>query len=1031
MAESMVSQPQPSPEIAFITIRLVNTAFKSIPGATSRPETGTDEPRIIESNEPDMVTSDQHRNDIAMIISAPYEFETFFPPDQLDTFIWLHVPNAHSSVKMACTGICFPSSWLLPYSSAALRKSGFSKFAQLLDNPQYQKRTHSRMLSNGVLPASGTAMTKRFYLDLGPSDDSELHAEHLEALTLPRGIIRYSTMVDNGEESVPRSCAGGHDDACRCFQLALSKAASANTVPDNEGKAEDEQEEEADADAAAEDGQTNTPATEMQYDAHSNAPAQDRGTDIDQDDAAPTQRYETRLNKPRPHSIWDGELKPEYQIDDYCEIRHICNVIRLLMAIAGHRLFLNSAARVYTLAGLAKLFTLVSSDGYYDGGLQMYVDHATFANKLRSMISEWFYMPKNAIIIDVLPEECFIIAWNFKLAPVTRVAFRILVAETALLDTLDSGAKPRTPQARRTTAFGRELSGLLDDDMENIVEHASGELVQRLLRLRDATDDRISTLATHTHANPPAGDGADTEAPYNFAKDPFFSQIKDGILANLVKVSDTLETFAFAEQTILSNCPRLPFLAVVKKPVQAAFEAVQDLLRHLAVRVVKTYRGTLEDSALHFPAMHARPMKRYIDLYRRKGPTESTTSLAYAYRRLSHDQKCMTSLYWKSIWANSSTGHLQPSYDSLLEAVDKLVLDAVTRDFETAKMGRTTESLLRDMQRDLLFRLQDIGLFTHVMYGNTADFFSFVQVTIALTCLVTKPILALHDRTYFSPKIEIDAIQPSPHLMLCLTPDEFRFLPMWAGGNNDDTGAVFQTALPSAQLGPVGPGPAYNTGHTTASSASTADTDFDSVSVAAVSVAGPPSVSSDGIGEFVDLRLSDPGTERAASTTSESTDYQAARGLMKLGLNSRPSSSVADAHAAGSSRNADSSSVSQQANRTISSVTGGRSANASSNRSLTAPSDMASSFVIVEDAAAAPTMTAPTMADAEMGFSHTGDSYDFDDDDFDAGDDDDDDDADNMQEFLDGDDSDARSDDTLMPDREEIMEAMRRDGARV
>ncbi|EPE10629.1 hypothetical protein F503_05724 [Ophiostoma piceae UAMH 11346] len=1028
---------------------MVNKPFKSIPGTSSfsrssRLETTeTDEPGIFESDEPGMAALDQHRNDIAMIISAPYEFETFFPSDQLDTFIWLHVPNAHSSVKMACTGICFQSSWLLPYSSAALRNSGFSKFAQLLDNPQYQKRTRNRMSANGILPVCDNLKTKRLYLDLGPSDDSELHAEHLEALTLPRGIIRYSTMVDNGEESVPRSCAGGHDDACRCFQLALGKAASANLVPGPEGKAECEQDEEeikgdktTAPDTDAEDGQANTPVMETQGEAHTAAPARDGENDVDQGEAAPTQRYETGLNGPKLHSVWDGELKPEYQIDDYCEIRHICNVIRLLMAIAGHRLFLNSAARVYTLAGLAKLFTLVSSDGYYDGELQMYADHATFANNFRSMVSEWFFKPKNAAIIDILPEECLIIAWNLKLAPVARCAFRILVAETALLDTLDNGAKPRTPQARRITAFGRELSGLLDDDMENIVEHASGELIQRLLKLRDATTEKISTLATHTQTRRPVGDGADTEAPYNFAKDPFFSQAKEGVLANLVKVSDTLETFAFAEQTILSNCPLLPFLPTVKKPVQAAFEAVQGLLRHLAVRVVKSYRGTSAESRANFPAMHAQSMKRYIDLYRRKGLNDSPTWLLYAYKRLSDDQKCMTSLYWKSLWEYSSARSYQETrealYADLLEAADTTILDAVTRDIETAKMGRTTESLLRDMQRDLLFRLQGIGLLTDLVHGNTADFFSFVKMTNALTSLVSEPFIPLHDRTYFSPKIEIDTLQPSPHLMLCLTSDEFRFLPMWAGGNNDDTGAVFQTALPSAQLGPVGPGPAYHTGHTTASSASTVDTGFDSASVAALSMRGPPSVSSDGVGEFVDLRLSDTGTERAASTTSESTDYQVARGLTKLGLNSRPSSSVADSHVAASFLNADGSSASQQASRNISSVTGGRSANASSSRSLTAPSDMASSFVIVEDAtpaAPAQTTAAPTMTDAEVDSSYGDDSYEFEDDDFDTGDDDDD--ADNMQEFTDDDDSDARSDDTLMPDREEIMEAMRRDGAQV
>jgi hypothetical protein len=52
------------------------------------------------------------------------------------------------------------------------------------------------------------------------------------------------------------------------------------------------------------------------------------------------------------------------------------------------------------------------------------------------------------------------------------------------------------------------------------------------------------------------------------------------------------------------------------------------------------------------------------------------------------------------------------------------------------------------------------------------------------------------------------------HLRLALQQNEMKYLPLWAGGTNDGTGGVFEEPLPPATLGPIGPGPSYNTGFT-------------------------------------------------------------------------------------------------------------------------------------------------------------------------------------------------------------------------
>lgn len=67
--------------------------------------------------------------------------------------------------------------------------------------------------------------------------------------------------------------------------------------------------------------------------------------------------------------------------------------------------------------------------------------------------------------------------------------------------------------------------------------------------------------------------------------------------------------------------------------------------------------------------------------------------------------------------------------------------------------------------------------------------------------------------------------------LLCLTDDEWKYLPLWAGGNEDGSGGVFAPAVPPAPpgAGPNGPGPAFHTGYSMPSRSGT-EMDFDDTS---------------------------------------------------------------------------------------------------------------------------------------------------------------------------------------------------------
>lgn len=74
-------------------------------------------------------------------------------------------------------------------------------------------------------------------------------------------------------------------------------------------------------------------------------------------------------------------------------------------------------------------------------------------------------------------------------------------------------------------------------------------------------------------------------------------------------------------------------------------------------------------------------------------------------------------------------------------------------------------------------------------------------------------------KTFRRPKSEV-VLSRTRHLELGLSEDEFKYLPLWAGGFEDGTGGVFEPTVPDAELGPSGPGPAYHTGDTVATETS-------------------------------------------------------------------------------------------------------------------------------------------------------------------------------------------------------------------
>ncbi len=93
--------------------------------------------------------------------------------------------------------------------------------------------------------------------------------------------------------------------------------------------------------------------------------------------------------------------------------------------------------------------------------------------------------------------------------------------------------------------------------------------------------------------------------------------------------------------------------------------------------------------------------------------------------------------------------------------------------------------------------------------------------------------------------------------LLCLTDDEYKFLPLWADGLDDGSGGVFQEEIPLAAKGPIGPGPSFHTGSTANSMASEFEFDDCSSAFASHTMEGAETslAVEDGFSSFLDRRM--------------------------------------------------------------------------------------------------------------------------------------------------------------------------------
>lgn len=328
-----------------------------------------------------------------------------------DTLVFVDLPNSvKDSRKQAdCDNIAYRSQ-SFRVSSETLLATGSAKFKELL-GPSYQFRVQRRRKLVNKLPEG-----VKFVLDLTPPSEGDDLVFQMTELSLTPGITNW--WISDKFHTIDPAHVSGHDDACTCKRQSPSLSAGEILDP----------------------GLANA------------------GTLATKPHLPPTASIVDRFREEGNNELY---LTPQFRkIPDYCAVRHRNAIVRLLIVIEGRDICLDSASRVWTLIGVAKILDCI--------------------DVIRDRVAQWLLQPRNSRFIEVLPEEALRIGYDLKLPDVTKTAFRILVNEMAIREAGTPGTSPKAP---RTTVFGRRM-GEVRDELQDLIQHAARALVERISMLR-------------------------------------------------------------------------------------------------------------------------------------------------------------------------------------------------------------------------------------------------------------------------------------------------------------------------------------------------------------------------------------------------------------------------------------------------------------------------------------------------------------------------------------------------------------------
>ncbi|KAH8755925.1 hypothetical protein BGZ57DRAFT_859686 [Hyaloscypha finlandica] len=556
---------------------------------------------------------------------------------------------------------------------------------------------------------------------------------------------------------------------------------------------------------------------------------------LEQGDEGPTIKKEVPFDKEVTEvtELLDEKMAIEQlgeEILDYCPIRHRAGIERLLQVIEGKDPRLDSAPKVWTLAVLGKYFDCASTVTDY--------------------VVRWTVAEPNCRFMEVLPEAALKLGMMLQNHTLTRAGFAVLVSEEALrvgaekyVEDISIKNKSHKVNNKGLTRFGRACEDL-DEDVSNLIQHAGRSFSARIeLKLSKLLEKQMNWLG---------------ELP-EFAKLLLFQQHVDTLVGSTKSASPGL------------------ILIDQKRSVDALVSSLRDYVRG---RIVYRLLDDLSYQQSKDGTNH-RIAERWQHLDQPGGPCLIHD---YIYNTLSDHERMVTRGFWEMMRAmawdtNQPTNELLDKLQSNNTYCSQNLEIAKKYGIEYVRMRH-----LEDRTREVNTALRDTTLHSSFHLGQNTAPATFKSAFVPpptvneMTERMSQPrqerdipnatlddwyeakdrvnsggspwtasyweheVMA-KDTTYGVPRFSLYEFlkEVKGHItsicstmlgrgehdwsvlcdtLLCLSDEEYKYLPLWAGGMNDGSGGVFEQEIPPAEKGPIGPGPAFHTGSTANSMAS-------------------------------------------------------------------------------------------------------------------------------------------------------------------------------------------------------------------
>ncbi|RAH73083.1 uncharacterized protein BO66DRAFT_389200 [Aspergillus aculeatinus CBS 121060] len=457
---------------------------------------------------------------------------------------------------------------------------------------------------------------------------------------------------------------------------------------------------------------------------------------------------------------------------EYSEARNRRGIAHVLQALEGFKPQLNTPCKLWTFLALAKLYGIA---------------HHPW---VKVPILTWIYEGRNSLLIEMHPEIAYGIACSIQCDYLCQDSFSILVGEASLRLMAEPNATLTRPWDSHETLYGR-VREVLDDEDRQRVEYASqsfkdhvidtflelvGSKMQWLERL-----PAVHKVLLHEAGGPPC---------------PLASELIR-CLKNYVRhhVIDALNTdlVTWKEISVLhepdDDYPGERFLKAYTKMHYTERIMSRTFWKNLGS---KNWSNLLPSAFVYLRSANSIASQSVADLGRHLQPFRAQENTKIGLFDTG-DLVGEVNRY------NAHTGSGRPVYGA------DLIIVGDTGELESA-WNNTLGHLSSEAPSGPICHLGGLYPEGYIDF-NPQDFFS----------QLSSYLHSISDRMRGSYRSEMD--QLITDCVSCLTANEVKYLPLWAGGNDDGSGGVFADLdIPNAELaGFATPGPGIHMGSSVAS----------------------------------------------------------------------------------------------------------------------------------------------------------------------------------------------------------------------